>query len=141
MGIIRFLFREGSPFIFSLAIVVFSLQFLLVDMAPFLAIPENYVGMFVVTMFCLAYLIMQMGMAAFARVGQDGPVVDLFLSLVPLITLVIIVVLKLVGEIPLTLFQSFGLGIAAVVVMMDIIFNTLILFKMNRLANDFVSMS
>jgi hypothetical protein len=84
---------------------------------------------------------MQMGLAAFARVGQDGPLVDLFLSLIPLITLVVILVLDLVGKIPLSLFQWFGLGIALVVVVMDLVFNTLILFKMNRLANDYVPMS
>jgi hypothetical protein len=141
MPVIRFLFREGSPFIFSAFIVLFSLQFITESYLPWARIPENFVGMFAVTLFCLAYLIMQMGLAAFARVGQDGPLVDLFLSLIPLITLVVILVLDLVGKIPLSLFQWFGLGIALVVVVMDLVFNTLILFKMNRLANDYVPMS
>ncbi|PHS28178.1 MAG: hypothetical protein COA85_03920 [Robiginitomaculum sp.] len=135
MGFVRFLFREGSPFVFSVLIVLFSLQTI-----PILSLPDSAIGMFVATAFSLGYMGIQMGLSAFARVGKDGPVVDLFLSLVPLITLIIIAVLDIVGKMPLSLFQMLGLGIAAIVVLMDIIFNTLILFKMNRLANDFVQM-
>jgi hypothetical protein len=135
MGFVRFLFREGSPFVFSVLIVLFSLQSI-----PILSLPDSSFGMFVAAVFSLGYMGIQMGLSAFARVGKDGPVVDLFLSLVPLITLIIIAVLDIVGKMPLSLFQMLGLGIAAIVVLMDIIFNTLILFKMNRLANDYVSM-
>ncbi len=135
MPFIRFLFREGSPFVFSVLIVLFSLQNI-----PFLSLPNNASGMFIATLFSLIYLAMQMGLSAFARVGKDGPLVDLFLSLVPLFTLIIIAVLQIVGKLPLSVFQMLGLGVAAIVVLMDIIFNTLILFKMNRLANDFVPM-
>jgi hypothetical protein len=133
MPVIRFLFREGSPFIFSVLIVLFSLQTI-----PILRLPDDFIGMFIATLFSLIYLAMQMGLTAFARVGKDGPLVDLFLSIIPLITLIIIAVLDIVGKMPLSLFQMLGLGVAGVVVLMDIIFNTLVLFRMNRLANDFV---
>jgi len=132
MAIIRFLFREGSPFAFSALIVVFAL--------PYLPVPENAIGMFAVSVACLAYLSVQMGLTAFSRVGMDGPLVDMFLSLIPMITLIVIAVLGFVGQIQLSVFQQFGLGLAAMVVAMDILFNTLVLFKMNRLANDFVPM-
>ncbi len=135
MTFVRFLFREGSPFVFSVLIVLFSLQNI-----PLLSLPENAIGMFIVSLFSLTYLSMQMGLSAFARVGKDGPLVDLFLSLIPIITLIVITVLQVVGKLDLTMFQMLGLGTAAIVTLMDIIFNTLILFKMNRLASDFVQM-
>ncbi len=135
MAIVRFFFREGSPFVFSVFIVLFSLQSI-----PLLSLPDSAFGMFIASLFSLIYLAMQMGLSAFNRVGQDGPLVDLFLSLIPLFTLIIIAVLFVVGKMPLSLFQVLGLGTAFIVVMMDIIFNTLILFKMNRLASDFVQM-
>jgi len=141
MGFIKFLFREGSPILFSIALVAFGLESLVVKYVPALAIPETFVGMFAVSLICLSYLIVQMGLSAFAKVGHDGPLVDLFLSLIPLITLIILAVLGFVGKVPLTQFQILGFGVATVVVMMDIIFNTMILFKMNRLANDYVQMS
>ncbi len=135
MPIVRFLFREGSPFVFSVFIALFSLQNI-----PFLSLPADAFGMFVVGAFSLAYLSMQMALIAFSRVGRDGPLLDLFLSLIPLITLIILAVLDIVGKLDLSLFQILGLGIAGIVVLMDIIFNTLVLFKMNRLASDFVQM-
>lgn len=141
MAVVRFLFREGSPFIFSLVIVIFSLEYLTTNYVSFMAIPTNYAGMFAVTMISLLYLIMQMSLTAFAKVGQDGALIDMFLSLVPLVTLIIVAVLAAVGQIDLSMFQILGLGVAAVVTLMDILFNTLVLFKMNRLANDFVQMS
>lgn len=135
MAIVRFLFREGSPFIFSIVIILFSLQ----KFSP-IAVPENIIGFFAISVACLIYLSMQMGLTAFSRVGQDGPLVDLFLSLIPIVALIILAVLNIVGKVPLSLFQMLGLSVAAIVVMMDIIFNTLVLFKMNRLASDFVQM-
>ncbi len=135
MPILRFLFREGSPVIFSIVIVLFALQNLMI-----IAVPENVVGFFAVMVICLIYLSTQMGLTAFSRVGQDGPLVDLFLSLIPIITLIILAVLNIVGNIALSQFQMLVLGTAAIVTMMDIIFNTLVLFKMNRLASDFVQM-
>ncbi|PHS21580.1 MAG: hypothetical protein COA85_12895 [Robiginitomaculum sp.] len=135
MSFVRFLFREGSPFVFSVFLVLFSLQNI-----PMLSLPDSSFGMFVAAAFSIGYMGIQMGLSAFARVGKDGPVVDLFLSLIPLFTLLVIVVLDIVGKLPLSMFQIFGLAIAAMVVLMDIIFNTLILFKMNRLANDYVAM-
>ena len=141
MGFIRFLFREGSPIIFSIFIVLFAIESITLKFMPFLAIPDGYIGMFIVSVVSLGYLSIQMSLSAFAKVGYDGPLLDLFLSLIPLITLIIIAVLGFVGKIPLTQFQMFGFGIAAIVVAMDIVFNTMILFKMNRLANDFVQMS
>ncbi len=97
-------------------------------------------GMFAVSTACLTYLSIQMGLTAFSRVGMDGPLVDMFLSLIPMITLIIIAVLGFTGQLQLSVFQQYGLGLAAMVVGMDIVFNTLVLFKMNRLANDFVPM-
>ncbi len=132
MALVRFLFREGSPFVFSALIILFAL--------PVLDVPEDATGMFAVSVACLAYLAIQMGLTAFSRVGMDGPLVDMFLSLVPMITLIIIAVLGFTGQLPLSVFQQYSLGLAAVVVAMDIVFNTLVLFKMNRLANDFVPM-
>ncbi|PHR62461.1 MAG: hypothetical protein COA47_03545 [Robiginitomaculum sp.] len=135
MGILKFLFREGSSFIFGAFIVLFAMRFF-----SYYAWPEDALGMFAFSAFCMAYLAMQMGLAAFAKVGHDGPVVDLFLSIIPLIALIVIAVLQIVEEIPLSMFQMYALGLAAIVVLMDITFNTLILFKMNRLANDYVQM-
>ena len=140
MAIVKFFFKEGSPVIFSLIIVIFSLEYLTSNYVPFMAVLANFAGMFAVTMICLGYMIIQMGLTAFAKIGKDAPLMDLFLSMLPLITLVIIAVLSMVGQVQLTMFQILGLGIAAVVVVMDIIFNTLVMFKMNRLANDFVQM-
>ena len=135
MAVIRFLFREGSPFIFSALIVLFAL-----NTGPFGLIPANTMGMFGVFMVVLAYLAIQMGMVAFSRVGMDGPLLDMFLSLAPMVTLIVLAVLAIAGKLPLSTFQQLGLWFAAMVVAMDLIFNTLVLFKMNRLANDFVPM-
>jgi len=132
MVIIRFLLRQGSPIVFAALIVLFALSFL--------PVPETATGMFALSVACLVYLSMQMGLTVFSRVGMDGPLVDMFLSLIPMITLIVIAVLGFAGQIQLSMFQQLGLGLAAMVVAMDIVFNTLVLFKMNRLANDFVPM-
>ncbi len=135
MRVFRFLFREGSPFVFTALIVLFSVQ-----ITPMLALPANAYGMFIITVIALIYLGMQMALAAFAKVGHDGPLIDLFLSMVPLIALIIIEAFAFAGMIHLDTFQHMGLIIALAVIVMDLGFNTQVLFKMNRLASDFVQM-
>jgi len=133
--IIGFIFQEGSSLLFAGLIIAFAMMEL-----PALELPQDYVGMFVITVVCLIYLALQMSMASFAAVGQDRPLVDLFFSFIPAFAMVVIIVLASVNALELTQFDMLGLGVASAVVVMDIIFNTQVLFKMNRLATDLVQM-
>lgn len=135
MKVLGFVFQEGSSFFYAALIIGFALI-----KAPFLELPHDHVGMFVITMVSLGYLAIQMSMASFAKVGEDRPLVDLFFSFFPGFALVIVTVLAGVGVVELEAFHVLGLLIAAAVVLMDIIFNTQVLFKMNRLATDMVQM-
>lgn len=135
MSIFRFLLGEGSSIAFSIMLLAFVY-----------ATPEggwfahNVFGLFIFTLACLAYLGMQMSLAAFARVGQDKPLFDLFFSIVPLFALFGILLLASIGQVVLAPFHVYALIIAAAVTMMDVIFNTQVVFKMNRLATDMVQM-
>ncbi len=131
---IRFIFREGTSILFSIVIVIFTYASSLLD------VESNYVGMFGVALVALIYLGVQMQLAAFSRVGEDMPLIDMFFSLIPLITLVVIGVLALTGMAPLSLFQVLSLVLAGVVTMLDVVMNTQVVFKMNRLATDMVQM-
>lgn len=135
MKILGFLFQEGTSVMFAALILLFALV-----QAPFLQLPHSDIGLFAVTMVSLGYLSIQMSMAAFAQVGQDRPLVDLFFSFFPLFAIVIVVVVAAVSPLSLSLFDIMGLVIITAVVMMDVIFNTQVLFKINRLATDFVQM-
>jgi len=133
--LLGFIFQEGSSLLFAGLIVAFAMMDL-----PALELPQDHIGMFVITVVSLIYLALQMSMASFAAVGQDRPLVDLFFSFIPAFAMVVIVVLAAVNAIELTQFDVLGLVIASLVVVMDIIFNTQVLFKMNRLATDLVQM-
>lgn len=135
MSFIRFLLGEGSSIIFSVLLISFAYT------TPADSwFPHSTFGMFVVTLFCLGYLALQMSLAAFARVGQDRPLLDLFFSIVPMFTLFGIVLLASVSQVALTSFHIYALIIAAAVTVMDVIFNSQVVFKMNRLATDMVQM-
>lgn len=128
-----FLLREGSSILF--AALVFAFSFIQVGQAQW---PT---ALFIVTLVCLTYLAFQMALAAFTRVGNDKPLIDFFFSMFPMFALIIITVLAVTGT---SVFGSldklhiYGFVIAGVVTMMDIIFNTQTVFKINRLATDFV---
>ncbi len=135
MSFFRFLLGEGSSIVFSALLVAF------VYTTPTDGwIQHNMFGLFVITLGCLAYLGMQMSLAAFARVGQDKPLLDLFFSIVPLFALFGIVLLAAVDQVSLAAFHVYALIIAGIVVVMDVIFNSQVVFKMNRLATDMVQM-
>lgn len=135
MKYLNFFFREGSSVMFSIYLAAFALT-------DFVIIPlgTEATGMFSVAMVCLVYLSLQSGMAAYSRVGNDRPIFDFFFSLAPLFTLLMIAVLSIVGAAQLTLFESLSMWLAFVITMMDVIFNTQVIFKMNRLATDMVQM-
>jgi hypothetical protein len=133
--IVTFIFREGSSIVFALFLLAFAFSGRLVE-----TFPPNYVGMFLVALVCLIYLGLQMAMASFTVVGEDKPLFDLFVSLIPGIALVVVGVLLAVGMVKLPLFHILGLTVAAVTVILDVIFNTQVVFKMNRLATDIVQM-
>ncbi len=135
MRIVTFIFREGSSILFALFLLLFA-----VSGRVFADVPPNYVGMFFVALVCMGYLGVQMAMASFAEVGQDKPLFDLFFSLIPGIMLVIIGVLLVVGLLSVSSFHILGMTLAAVVVAMDVVFNTQVVFKMNRLATNIVQM-
>ena len=79
-------------------------------------------------------------MAAFSIVGVDRPLLDFFFSLMPLCTLAMIAVLTVVGSLTLSSFESMALWFAAAISLIDVVFNTQVIFKMNRLATDMVQM-
>ena len=135
MKIVSFLFREGSSVIFALLILGFALIKL-----EFLQVPHTATGMFIVSVVSLIYLGLQMAMAAFTKVGDDKPTLDMFFSMLPMFALVIIGVLAVVGATELSGFHLMGLLIAGGVVSMDVVLNTQVVFKINRLATDFVQM-
>ncbi len=135
MSFIRFLFREGSSILYSLFLLAFSY------MTPAEGVwPHSVVGLFAFVVICLAYLGMQMAMAAFASVGHDKPLFDLFFSIIPLFALFGIVVLAAVDQVKLAPFHVYALTISAAIAFLDVIFNTQVVFKMNRLATDMVQM-
>lgn len=146
MKLVAFFFREGSSVVFAGLIAAFAYfqsqsgptQNGLEGGAVWLR--QDHVGMFVVAAVSIGYLALQMAMAAFARVGQDRPMVDVFFSFVPLIALIVVAVLVFANSLVLSAFSVLALAIAGAVVLMDIVFNSQILFKINRLANDFVQM-
>lgn len=131
---LQFIFREGSSVIFSILIAAFVFATAALNIEP------GYVGMFTVALVIMIYLALQMGLAAFAQVGQDKPLLDLFFSLLPMITLVVIAVLAMTGMVALTMFHVLSLVLAALAVVLDVVFNTQVVFKMNRLATDMVQM-
>lgn len=128
-----FLIREGSSILFAALIFAFSF----VPVAQ-----EQWPGaLFIVTLVCLSYLSFQMALAAFTRVGNDKPLIDFFFSMFPMFALIIITVLALTGTgvfATLDTLHIYGFIVAGVITMMDIIFNTQTVFKINRLATDFV---
>lgn len=134
MKLLSFWFREGSSLIFAIFILAFS-------MFGNLGIPDDATGLFTVTMIALGYLGLQMALAGFARVGQDKPLLDLFFSLLPVFALFAVIVLEFVGQDPLTTrFEWYAATTCGVVAVWDVIFNTQVVFKMNRLATDMVQM-
>ena len=135
MSFFRFLLGEGSSIVFSTFLLIFV--YTTPEGGWF---PHDVPGIFIVTLCCLAYLGMQMSLAAFARVGQDKPLFDLFFSIIPLFALFGIFLLSSVGQATLSTFHVYALIIAAVVSVMDVVFNTQVVFKMNRLATDMVQM-
>lgn len=135
MGGVSFVFREGTSVLYAGAVVAFAL----LDLER-LGLTETALGMFIVAIVSLVYLAVQMAMAAFTRVGDDRPTVDLFFSFIPLVALITVAVLAYVEFTALSRFQILGLVIAGAVVMMDVVLNTQVLFKINRLATDFVQM-
>lgn len=135
MSFIRFVLGEGSSIIFSGLLVAF------VYMTPAESwFPHDMFGLFLFTLCSLGYLALQMSLAAFARVGQDRPLLDLFFSIIPMFALFGIVLLASVKQVELVAFHFYALTIAAIVVVMDVVFNSQVVFKMNRLATDMVQM-
>jgi len=135
MKAISFFFREGSSVLFSIYLLVFALTDFCVVCAG-----TGAEGMFAVAVVCMIYLSLQSGMAAFSKVGNDGPIFDFFFSITPLFILLMIAVLTAVKAATLTSFEVLGLLLAFFVTMIDVIFNTQVVFKMNRLATDMVQM-
>lgn len=135
MSFIRFLLGEGSSLLFSGLLVGF------VYMTPAESwFAHDIFGLFLFTLCCLGYLALQMSLAAFARVGQDRPLLDLFFSIIPMFALFGIMLLASVRQVELVSFHFYALTIAAIVVVMDVVFNSQVVFKMNRLATDMVQM-
>lgn len=135
MKYLSFFFREGSSVMFSLYLVVFALtDFVIINLG------EGAAGMFSVAMVCLLYLSLQSGMAAYSKVGNDRPIFDFFFSLTPLFALLMIAVLSIVKVASLNMFESLGMWLAFAITMIDVVFNTQVIFKMNRLATDMVQM-
>ncbi len=135
MKYLSFFFREGSSIMFSLYLVVFALtDFVIINLG------EGAAGMFSVAMVCLLYLSLQSGMAAYSKVGNDRPIFDFFFSLTPLFALLMIAVLSIVKVVSLNMFESLGMWLAFAITMIDVVFNTQVIFKMNRLATDMVQM-
>lgn len=135
MKLVSFIFREGSSILFSIFLLVFALTELCV-----VCVGIGAAGMFSFAMICLIYLSLQCGMAAFSRVGHDGPIFDFFFSLTPLFALLMIAVLAVVKVITPTGFEVMALLLAFFCTLIDVIFNTQVIFKMNRLATDMVQM-
>ncbi len=135
MKFLNFFFREGSSIMFSLYLTVFALTDIVI-----INLGTGAAGMFMVAIICLIYLSLQSGMAAYSNVGNDRPIFDFFFSLAPLFTLLMIAVLSMVKATELTTFESLSMWLALVITLIDVIFNTQVIFKMNRLATDMVQM-
>ena len=135
MKFIAFFFREGSSVLYSAYIASFAL-----NQGCLICLNGGSRSMFIVALIGLAYLAMQNGMAAFSRVGNDRPLMDFFFSLLPVFTLAMIAVLILVKVVTVTSFEAMALWLAAIISFIDVVFNTQVIFKMNRLASDMVSM-
>ncbi|ACT58632.1 hypothetical protein Hbal_0938 [Hirschia baltica ATCC 49814] len=120
---------------FSIYLVIFALTDI-----TLLPLGTEAAGMFAVAIVCLIYLSLQSGMAAYSSVGNDRPIFDFFFSLAPLFTLLMIAVLSVVGATTLSTFESLSMWLAFAITMMDVVFNTQVIFKMNRLATDMVQM-
>lgn len=120
---------------FSLYLTVFALTDIVI-----INLGTGAAGMFMVAIICLIYLSLQSGMAAYSNVGNDRPIFDFFFSLAPLFTLLMIAVLSMVKATELTTFESLSMWLALVITLIDVIFNTQVIFKMNRLATDMVQM-
>ncbi|MBB36023.1 MAG: hypothetical protein CME88_01225 [Hirschia sp.] len=135
MKFIAFFFREGSSVLYSIYLALFALT----DIC-FFCLNGGAYSMFIVALIGLGYLCLQNAMAAFSLVGNDRPLFDFFFSLLPLFTLAMIAVLSVVGSIHLSSFETLSLWLAAIVCLIDVVFNTQVIFKMNRLATDMVQM-
>ncbi|MFC7291158.1 hypothetical protein [Hirschia litorea] len=135
MKFLNFFFREGSSIMFSLYLTVFALTDIVI-----INLGTGAAGMFMVAIICLIYLSLQSGMAAYSNVGNDRPIFDFFFSLAPLFTLLMIAVLSMVNATQLSTFESLSMWLALVITLIDVIFNTQVIFKMNRLATDMVQM-
>ncbi len=135
MRFIAFFFREGSSILYSIYLAMFALTDSCV-----MCLAGGAQSMFIVALAGLGYLALQNAMAAFSMVGNDRPLLDFFFSLTPLFTLAMIAVLTVVGTITLSSFETMSLWFAALVCLIDVVFNTQVIFKMNRLATDMVQM-
>ena len=135
MKFIAFWFREGSSVLYSIYLALFAMSDICV-----ICLNGGVMSMFIVAAIGLAYLSLQNAMAAFSLVGTDRPLLDFFFSLTPLFTLAMIAVLSIVGTLTLTKFETLALWLAAIISFMDVVFNTQVIFKMNRLATDMVQM-
>lgn len=135
MKLVAFIFREGSSILYSAYLALFAMTDFCV-----ICLDGGAVSMFVIAVIGLLYLSLQNAMAAFSIVGNDRPLLDFFFSLLPLFTLATIAVLSIVGSLTLTRFEVLSLFLAAIISLMDIVFNTQVIFKMNRLATDMVQM-
>lgn len=135
MKFIAFIFREGSSVLYSIYLALFAMTDFCV-----VCLEGGAFSMFAVAVIGLFYLALQNAMAAFSIVGNDRPLLDFFFSLLPLFTLATIAVLAIVGSLTLTKFEVLSLSLAAMISLMDIVFNTQVIFKMNRLATDMVQM-
>lgn len=136
MKFIAFFFREGSSILFSIYLALFAMTDLCL-----ICINGSAYGMFVVAVIGIIYLCLQNALAAFSAVGHDRPLLDFFFSLLPLFTLVMIAVLTFVGTLVLTEFEVLALWLMAAFSIIDVVFNTQVIFKMNRLATDMVQMN
>ncbi len=135
MRIFHFMLREGSSILFSIYLMLFGMLNFCIACGS-----DNTGAMFVVSAICMAYLALQCGMASFSRVGNDQPLFDFFFSLLPLFTLLMIAILAIVGSVTLSGFKIMALILATAATLIDVVFNTQVIFKMNRLATDMVQM-
>ena len=135
MKFISFWFREGSSLLYAGYLAAFAMR-----EDCLICLEGDSRSIFVFAVIGLFYLALQNAMAAFTLVGNDRPLMDFFLSLAPLFTLAVIAVLAVVETISLTQFEILCLTLAGLICLLDTIFNTQVVFKMNRLATDIVNM-
>lgn len=121
--------REGSSLAFS-AFILFFAYF-----TPASGVVQHTVGgLFIAAMAALFYLALQMSLAAFSPASRTRSYIDLTFSLIPLLVLLLVFALGAAGRAPITTFHVYAMLIMAAVVLLDVVFNTQVMFRIVRLA-------